>query len=1028
MVQREAEKESDRQNRSPDNDPRTDREAARITATERETMRETETVAKHTETLKLHRIPTVISQGRLALTPPPKSGADLPTRPNHKRKNLLAAARTLIDQALPSVGAHFPPVEITDPRVLAHALAHTFAPAPWAAATDVRAPMPGSVVEFRAGAAVRLGIVERAPAALFDERANRLAVRTLDDDTAVVPVHDITFVAPQVLAEQWQNGDFSDFVAVSPAALLVHQFVALADQYHPQAVHALHKHHAAVAADWAAPTSLAAAAAVVCAPRELPSYFHQGALLWALHREMSTDAARWSVAAAVPANVAWRRCLNHVAPALVYLANSVATMDAVTEFLASPDTEVEAVDLVLADLVARPRAPDEVAHLFNIWQRRHRGAVGALRHAVAHPHPCIMARLARMRVFGKSKITDIDAGKMFQGETFESVSSDAAVSSRDVYQLLVSARVYDTATDILYSSGAAGTPRSLFAVSSAADLLLLPAAQAYERDRPNADHFPHLRSLRPYYSDLVVYAVVGTPFAFSLETVSTRRYKLNVHVLDVAAQISPASLVFDHWALSAAYFSPRATSPIGARWPVLAGSGPGAPFFRVGDGARTAASGPTCLTISLDYLPSDNDPLKDLSPNVSISFDCLDLGCIRPVEMAQLDAQLTGKLEPSLLAAFRLFGRAHLPPPVSPADHFNMNFFYNVLTRHFTARNRRCGATADGAVLKKTVTVTKSGAAAEQDDGTTEPEDASDNVTISSARGIKDTVNAGFVEPTLDISVVALTTPRADFFVREIGVLAAAMAGEYCTRENIPAYFESHDVVDADSVDEVYIAHDNRLLPNFHAASYFQTILARDAAGNVSPAAYFAGNNFLAPAQLRTRPGGMHLLLGLARAVVDVALYSMEAYFNQLQLVAHAHARAVANVPYIKLVTRFSHLKAWGYPMHGPLTTEVLENQLQGMEDSRLGAKYFSERHERFWKLRHVEQAPGRYSCIITRAGPTSHNSAIWWGFCQELSMEISIETDGTVDLFVGAVVDTDDVVYIDAVAGICIVKYSPPF
>ena len=919
-----------------------------------------------------------------------------------------------------------------DPEALALALSLTFAPTLWETATAARPPAEGSMVEFRANGVLCLGAVVAAPTKMFDERANKLRVATVNETVVDVDMGDVTFVAHQVVrlakadanahselniqltqGPVQESGQASvphkvhatqnprEFVGngckYRPVFPLVRLFAALADTFRAHAASALRAHYAAVAAPHAATcTSLAvAAAAVEPDPRSLPSYFHQGALLWAVHCAMRADAARWTVPLPPSSNIVWRRCLNTLPPAPIYLANSVATMDAVAALLAALPADCDALDSFLCDLEARPH---DAAALFNLWEgRRHRAALTALRHAVVCPHPRLMDRLSKLRVLRKNSATC------------------SSLQPRHVYDLLTRIGVYNSSTDIVLSAGLAGLPREQ-ALAAAKDSDIAPGPVVRSGSSAPPDLFSHLRSA----TILEVYAVEGAPFAFSLAKISPRRYKLSIHVSDVAAHVEPASALFERWTQTLAnYFRVGGgPSPLGAVADNLSLSGrpgerPASRFFRVGDASSTnVLSESTCLTISLDYHTERTDPLADLSLFVNISFD--RVGDVRVLSLAELEDRL--RPEEHLLA-FRLFTRAHTS--TSTADKFVANFVNNILERYRTTRNRRCAALADQSMLEKDITF---------DADTNEPEDRNQELVDEAANlanGVLTDRDGGNCtkDTPKGVHIRSLATPRASRFVRELEILAGSMAGTFCLRESIPVFAEGQELMLTPS-DEVYISHNNRLLPNFEANSYYQTILARDAAGNVSPAAYFAGNNYLAPSRLHTSADTVHVPLGLNTGYVDVdASSSIAAYVNQLQLIAFIHASTVAKTPLLTRVAIFSELHARGYPLHGPHTSEVLATHLQSMEDARLGAQYISELRSTFWKLRYVEQTHESYQCIITRAGPVSNGRKLWHAFCEQLALEITVESDH--NLAVGSVVTTNDLVHVNAVDGVCIIKQA---
>ncbi|KAM9911043.1 hypothetical protein OXX69_003911 [Metschnikowia pulcherrima] len=99
------------------------------------------------------------------------------------------------------------------------------------------------------------------------------------------------------------------------------------------------------------------------------------------------------------------------------------------------------------------------------------------------------------------------------------------------------------------------------------------------------------------------------------------------------------------------------------------------------------------MTITFEYNSYLDDPMTSLSDTVRISFDELHGFQFKKFDESLLEKSLTGKLEPSLLGKLKLF--KHKEPKTTteetvldPDDHYHLNFLYNVLRRHFEARNR----------------------------------------------------------------------------------------------------------------------------------------------------------------------------------------------------------------------------------------------------------------------------------------------------------------------------------------------------
>lgn len=924
---------------------------------------------------------------------------------------------------------HYPSVEITDKAVMETVLEHTFVPfRTWKDIVENHqlAPIAGSFVEFERDSKLILGVVVSECQSKFNEFHNKLIVLTMDNELTRVYPQDIHFTAYQVLEKDWidsleilPNRHDENFPARTRLVTILHQFVATANSMRDDSQEYLRIAHSRMAhKGQISPTSLAAIMEFHLA-ETLQSYFHQCAKLISIHWEMCKDPSRWVVASCVPAsrntNIVAHRCSNELPPLSIYMATSLEIFSNVSQFLHYDDEMLEKLNFYVKDLVSNPKSFDSLCDDINIWSGKQFGpAFRAIMFAVFYPHNSITNRLLKIEEF------------------------DHKVTPSAIHDLLRKIGLFDNhgnpLTDLLFSVGLIGRPEQ-GALSVTSKYALEPSGSVSSSNVDAKlghikDHFSHMRHNREYYQNMAVYALPGpsghSNFAFSLDKINERRYLINIHVPDVASQLSPSSQTYERWtknkgilctinglldnekiellhekAIEALLFSNMEK--------------PSRNFFSVGDLSRQEDEVfLPCMTLTFQYNVYESNPLKSIGDRVQIFFDQLRSSQVKSLDIETLDKTLTGRLHPRIMDSFRLFTRTESANTsgLEESDHFNINFVYNTMTRHFLQRNRKCASTVEpDKLIKKILRLTTFD----------EETDAATSQILIESR--KDTLNG----------------QKRKFFIEELRIFAGAMAAEYCQQQGIPVYRKVQTLLDTTvpqniEEDEVLITHENRFLPNFHSNSYFQTILGRDSLGYVSPSAYFVGNNYLARPRLNVDNRGHNIPLGLTSGHVDVdALDSVVGYLNQLQILAFHQAREVKSGlrDYSK---RFSELKRYGYPLHGPLSSKVLEQFRQNLEDSQMAAKYLSNRQRAFWTLVHVQQHAEQhltkeYNCIITRLGPSiSAVASLAWAFCEELTMEIRLYVRTESDISIGSRVRADNVLHVDPDGGVCILEHREPF
>lgn len=923
---------------------------------------------------------------------------------------------------------HYPAVEITDKSVMETVLEHTFVPfLTWKDISENNelATIAGSFVEFEMDSRVVLGAVVAECQSKFNEFHNKLIVLTMDNELVRVYPQDIHFTAYQVLEKDWidsleilPNRFDEGFPARTRLVTILHQFVATANSMREHSREYLRIAYSRMAHDGQMrPTSLSGVMELHQA-ETLQSYFHQSAMLISIHWEMCKDPSRWVVAACVPAsrntNIVAHRCSNELPPLPIYMATSLEIFSNVGKFLQFDDNQFAKLNAYINELLLSPKSFDSLCDDINIWSGKQFGpAFRAIMFAAFYPHTSIT-----------NKLLNIDA---FYNKVTPSV----------IHELLRKIGLFDNLenplTDILFSTGLTGRPaRGALSVSSKSGLDSSSSASSSKLDAKLGhlnDHFSHLRHNREHYQNMAVYALPGpygdSKFAFSLDKINERRYLINVHVPDVASQLSPSSQTFETWSKNNGMLSTLSGLLDNENLEMLHEKAieallfsklakPAGNFFSVGDLSEPKDNVLfPCMSLTFEYNVYESNPLKNIGDRVQISFDHLRRSQVKLLDTETLDKTLTGRLHPRIMDSFRLFSRtseAERTGGLDESDHFNINFVYNTMTRHFLQRNRRCASTVEPHKLNKTIR----------------------RLTTFDDDSMKSKI---LLQSRQDV----LTGQKRKFFVDELHVFAGAMAAEYCQQRDIPVYRTVQTLLDTPvpqniEEDEVLITHENRFLPNFHGNSYFQTILGRDSLGYVSPSAYFIGNNYLARPRLHVGNNGHNLPLGLATGHVDVnALDSVSAYFNQLQILAY-HQASELQSGIREYSKQFGSLKRYGYPLHGQLSSKVLEQYRQTLEDFQLAAKYLTRRQRGFWTLVHIQQQAEKqqsteYNCIITRMGPTiSPGASLAWAFCEELTMEIRLYMRTESDISIGSRVKADNVLHVDPDGGMCILEHREPF
>lgn len=938
-----------------------------------------------------------------------------------------------------------PEVEITDSSIEKLAMSKTYDPAEtWELVCHNNTSdliRVGSIVEFIAGnSQVRLGVVIRTPASQFHHFHNRMIVLAMNNELLRVYPQDITFLANEVFGADWiesldiiRNRFNESFEPRTKLVQLVHYFLASTREYQPLIEKLSPRLYAHVASkNGACSVTLLKLVNIVTTlhKAEHPSYLHQCAFLMAIHTHLCSDFKHWMV----PGCMTLERCTNlssslssNAIPfTSLYFSTPTSVMSYAEELMAFDDRKLERFDDLVAEIGASKPSYDDLAILFTIWKgKEFLPILQMIKYAIVYPHPELLRKLSRC-------------------STFEGLP----LTQNSLFDFLIALGLYENPqnflTDPILSSNLLGELNKNVLVAASARDLGPNSIQLASRSEKNKyeDKFHHLRT-RQYFNDHNVYIVPGTQggLAVSLEKSNTRRYLINIHVLDPATKISPSSSAFLEWARSTALlvnwsnYIPEEKALVFAEdvtkmMTFTETNTARAPdYFRVGDFNHTdkkidsPARYQTCMTITLEYNPTSGEPLKDLEEKVSISFDDISKTQIKSLDVHSLESSLLGLSQPTLLNTFKLFNRSRSllqkEIELGQEDHQNLNFIHSFLKIHFTLRNRS-NATAirpNGfkGIVQKTATFN--------------PLDE----TIDT--------NLGIYEDNYD--------GMASFFRSEVSIVAGALTATYCKHRNIPVVFRNQSILDLnEDLDRggVVIKHKNAFFPAFTARSYFQAAFARDKSGYVSaPASIFAFSH-LNRECLEAGSTGLNINLGLDNGFVSVSkpTETMEGYLNQLQILAFVHSKIINDTKLVTKMTKFSYLKALGYNVHGPMNASILHNYVSDLEYADLAAKYFLRKVTKYWMLKALEQNPNHFSkftCVITRVhedsdyapNPDISSSSDFElrkdvyvtvsAYCDELQLEALVLIPANTEFTIGTEVMAREILKVDAISGYLLLK-----
>lgn len=861
-------------------------------------------------------------------------------------------------------------------------------------------PCIGSIIEFHNHEidAKQIGIVVKPSLSKFNENHNKHVVLTVHNELTRVYPQDITFhnyrvfdpdcdIFPTVLYHRFNEQCQERLVLVD----VLREFVSVTASHSDLVCENLRILYPQLSLyEKANATSLLTIVKHLSPPEKwalLPSYFQQASALHSIHNEMAKDPSRWLVSSCIPnknTNIGAWGCSNEIAYPTAYLANSRLNYESIREFLLYTPSKLNLLVQFLQEL--ENDEYDDLVIKFNIGSGRpFRAALKTLLFALVYPHPQLLGRLSK--ITGEKSISEF-------------LKSQSILNNRK-----------NPLTDAVLSALLVGTQGSQLAVSSVDELDLSKTQELSnpEVDTNTIDRFPHLRSDKTYYQDNTIYILPSSEklpnLGVSLEKLNSRKYLINIHLPDLATRICPNSDLYVALNTFASAFQQ------------------GGPFFgefkhvfhqsfvdqlKLKENQFVEAADlqsnetpRTCMTVSFEYHTYASKPLDSLE-SARITFDSLDGVETKSVTAEELENVLSGKLDPSILSPFRLFNRRQhneAKRHFSADDIHNLGFIYNVMRSHLKLRNLRGASTANPCLERK---LERSLSYSTEMEG----------------------------EILTEISMADSSAfPRVLLMVNELKSFCSSLVSSFCGKNHIPVIRSNQKLLDSDdSNDEVYISHENNMLPNYFGNEYYQTLYAKDSTGYISAAAKLIGNNFLGLKQYSADSQEYDVPRGLKHGGAEVTnvFGCFESYFNQLQILAHLHQQHVHNGPYLQLVLRNAPFKVLGFPVNGPLPAKFLAAQAKRLGETEAMRLFINTLNWRFWVLTSLQHStePASFTCYITRFGLEANEEyRVATAWCVELCLEVDILVDTGTDLSIGGSVTACQILHLDPATGQCLLR-----
>ncbi|CAH6719411.1 hypothetical protein CLIB1444_02S07976 [[Candida] jaroonii] len=505
------------------------------------------------------------------------------------------------------------------------------------------------------------------------------------------------------------------------------------------------------------------------------------------------------------------------------------------------------------------------------------------------------------------------------------------------------------------------------------------------------DYFRYLR--KECFDTIYAFNVNNTTIGISLNKRNSRNFTINLHIPDVSTKLSPDSDEFNsliNKTENMRSITTKGTNPIfDSKFTEslnFQGRMKDKQLDRLSDLFNSNDSfnpDTTCLTISVPYNTFESNPFvkydKDEAVDTKIQLSSISSEKIKFLDEAFLGKAINGK---SSTLPIHVFKSAH-KDELDNDTYYTLGFMYEYLLTHSKHRN-------------------VNGASNYQ------------NILPHEARTPKG---------------------KVDFFLRELQLFASNVTNKYAFDNGIPLVKRVQTLSSSTfdpANDDALVYHNNKLLPYYHATSYFQSLLSRDENGNVSLSAKVIGNKYLkrpyfTSTNVHDFPSGLKLGYSEILEVFD----STWSILNQFQLLSFLHLDYV-NHKSMRLNSNFKNkfgfLKRKGYNVNGPLREHVLQKYIQPMDDSTAIAEWIESNCHKYetlkvWEKTLESEETLNLHCVVTDIGEDFDRGKLVT--VEVENWDVKVEMVTWTNIQVGQVLKSHEVILLNPIEGLCILKES---
>lgn len=556
----------------------------------------------------------------------------------------------------------------------------------------------------------------------------------------------------------------------------------------------------------------------------------------------------------------------------------------------------------------------------------------------------------------------------------------------EILQKLVDWGVYTNETDIYSSSLFDPIVKNKSSVENSKEVKpkLTVSSQLH-------DCFKYLR--KDCFDTIYAFNVNNTSIGISLTKRNSRNFTINMHIPDVVAKLSPDTEEFNSLINQTSHMTTINTK---GRVPMFDSKFVESLKFHsnmeekhidsLSDLFNTNDSfepDTTCLTISVPFNTFESNPFvkydKDKAVDTRVQLSSVSSQKIKYLDGRLLGKAINGKSNTLPIQVFKSSKKDELDNDT----YYTLGFIYEYLVTHSKHRN------INGASNYQTI-------------------------LPHEARSSK---------------------AKVDFFINELKLFVSNVTNKYAYDNGIPLIKRSQSLSSSTfdpANDDVLVYHNNKLLPYYHATSYFQSLLSRDENGNVSLSAKIIGNKYLKRPTFtfsddQDFPTGLKLGYSEILGVFD----STWAILNQFQIVSFLHLDYV-NRQSMKLKNNFKNkfgfLKRKGYNVNGPLREHVLQKFIQPMEDSSSTKEWIEHNCHKYetlkvWEKMLESQETLNLHCVVTDIGEDFDRGKLVTVEVENWNVIVEMVT--WTNIQVGQVLKSHEVVLLNPIEGLCILKES---